>query len=74
MHHALAHIEFGSYYTQNSKHRNKVKYESNSYAIAIWTIYIEEHEVYSMTKKVSKNSIIFPMKKRIIIIDSIIKH
>lgn len=43
LHHALAHSEFGNYYTQNDKNRNKIEYEANRFAAGVCQfLYIEE--------------------------------
>lgn len=63
LHHTLAHNEFGSYYTMNSKNRNKVEYEANTFAAAVClNLYIEEFGYDPMTKQDLENHYGLPME------------
>lgn len=62
LHHALAHNEFGSYYTQNDKNRNKIEYEANKFAASVCQfLYIEEFGFDPMTKQDLENHYGLPM-------------
>lgn len=63
LHHALAHSDFGSYYSLNSKNRNKIEYEANAFAAAVClNLYMEEHELDPMTKQDLENHYGLPME------------
>lgn len=63
LHHALAHNNFGSYYTLNNQARNNIEYEANTFAAAVClNLYIEEYGFDPMTKQDLENHYGLPME------------